>query len=115
MVYANLASDNFKEQAETIVEAMHKAGKTRLAWFSTLGIYDEVPGKFGQWNNTTLVDHEVTQKDESFKGLNFQESQSPKLLLILLRNHQNLAKHQSVLTSQIQMETGLADCKVLSK
>lgn len=56
MVYANIASNNFKEQAEAIVEAMHKAGKTRLAWFSTLSIYDEVPGKFGQWNNATLVD-----------------------------------------------------------
>ncbi|AKP67929.1 SDR family oxidoreductase [Companilactobacillus ginsenosidimutans] len=54
MVYANLAGGNIKDQAESVVEAMHKAGKTRLVWISTLGIYDEVPGKFGQWNNSTL-------------------------------------------------------------
>ncbi|KLD58596.1 NAD-dependent dehydratase, partial [Lactiplantibacillus plantarum] len=33
---------------------MHTSGLKRLIWISTLGIYDEVPGKFGQWNNATL-------------------------------------------------------------
>ena len=54
VVYANLAGGNIKEQAETIVEAMHATGLKRLIWISTLGIYDEVPGKFGEWNNKTL-------------------------------------------------------------
>lgn len=54
MVYANLAGGNIKEQAQAVVEAMHKASVTRLVWISTLGIYDEVPGKFGEWNNSTL-------------------------------------------------------------
>ncbi|WP_125762712.1 SDR family oxidoreductase [Companilactobacillus hulinensis] len=54
VVYANLAGSNIKEQAETIVEAMHATGLKRLIWISTLGIYDEVPGKFGEWNNKTL-------------------------------------------------------------
>lgn len=54
MVYANLAGGNIKEQAQAVIEAMHKASVTRLVWISTLGIYDEVPGKFGEWNNSTL-------------------------------------------------------------
>lgn len=54
MVYANLAGGNIEEQAKDVVEAMHQANVKRLVWISTLGIYDEVPGKFGEWNNKTL-------------------------------------------------------------
>ncbi|MFD1417643.1 SDR family oxidoreductase [Companilactobacillus keshanensis] len=54
VVYANLAGGNIEDQAKAVVEAMHAAGKKRLIWISTLGIYDEVPGKFGEWNNSTL-------------------------------------------------------------
>lgn len=54
VVYANLAGQNIKQQAETILAAMHTTGLKRLIWISTLGIYDEVPGKFGEWNNATL-------------------------------------------------------------
>ncbi|WP_125770922.1 SDR family oxidoreductase [Companilactobacillus furfuricola] len=54
MVYANLAGNNIEEQARDVVDAMHQAGVKRLVWISTLGIYDEVPGKFGEWNNKTL-------------------------------------------------------------
>ncbi|QLQ49854.1 SDR family oxidoreductase [Lactiplantibacillus plantarum] len=54
VVYANLAGQNIKQQAETVLKAMHTSGLKRLIWISTLGIYDEVPGKFGQWNNATL-------------------------------------------------------------
>lgn len=53
-VYANLAGNNIKEQASAVVKAMDSVGVKRLVWISTLGIYDEVPGKFGEWNNTTL-------------------------------------------------------------
>ncbi|VDG23579.1 SDR family oxidoreductase [Lactiplantibacillus mudanjiangensis] len=54
VVYANLAGQNIKTQAETVLAAMHAANVKRLIWISTLGIYDEVPGKFGAWNNATL-------------------------------------------------------------
>jgi len=54
VVYANLAGQNIKVQAETVLNAMHAAHIKRLIWISTLGIYDEVPGKFGEWNNATL-------------------------------------------------------------
>ena len=54
VVYANLAGSNIEDEARAIVKAMHAENKTRLIWISTLGIYDEVPGKFGEWNNKTL-------------------------------------------------------------
>lgn len=57
MVYANLAGDNIETQAHAVVEAMHAEKKTRLVWISTLGIYDEVPGKFGEWNKKVLGDY----------------------------------------------------------
>lgn len=59
-VYANLAGGNIEDQAKSVVEAMHSAGVKRLIWISTLGIYDEVPGKFGEWNNSTLGDYITT-------------------------------------------------------
>ena len=48
LVYANLAGANIEDQAETVVKAMDTNGIERLIWFSSLGIYDEVPGKFGE-------------------------------------------------------------------
>lgn len=60
VVYANLAGSNIEDQAKAVVEAMHAAGKKRLIWISTLGIYDEVPGKFGEWNNKTLGNYITT-------------------------------------------------------
>jgi len=57
VIYANLAGQNIKQQAQAVVNAMHAAGRQRLIWISTLGIYDEVPGKFGEWNNATLGDY----------------------------------------------------------
>jgi uncharacterized protein YbjT (DUF2867 family) len=44
VVYANLAGA-MKEQAETIVAAMHATGLTRLIFISSMGIYGEVPGE----------------------------------------------------------------------
>ncbi|MGR3741178.1 NAD(P)H-binding protein [Companilactobacillus sp. DQM5] len=35
-------------------KVMEENNVKRLIWISTLGIYDEVPGKFGEWNNATL-------------------------------------------------------------
>ncbi|WP_071130528.1 NAD(P)H-binding protein [Enterococcus timonensis] len=53
-VYANLAGKNIEQLAKNVVEAMQEAQVKRLIWISTLGIYDEVPGKFGQWNHEML-------------------------------------------------------------
>ena len=57
VVSANLAGNNIKEQAEHVVAAMTANKVKRLIWISTLGIYDEVPGKFGEWNNKVLGDY----------------------------------------------------------
>lgn len=54
VVYANLGNAKIEAQANSVVAAMTKAGVKRLIWISTLGIYDEVPGAFGQWNHQML-------------------------------------------------------------
>lgn len=54
VVYANLAGHNIEAQAKAVVAAMRAAKVKRLIWISTLGIYDEVPGAFGQWNHQML-------------------------------------------------------------
>lgn len=53
-VYANLANPSIEEQAQNIVKAMDAANVKQLVWISSIGIYDEVPGKFGEWNNAQL-------------------------------------------------------------
>lgn len=54
IVYANLAGSNIEAQAQAVVSAMKNSDVKRLIWISTLGIYDEVPGKFGEWNHQML-------------------------------------------------------------
>jgi uncharacterized protein YbjT (DUF2867 family) len=53
IVYASLAGD-VVDEARKIVAAMDKLGVKRLIWTSSLGIYDEVPGKFGELNTRAL-------------------------------------------------------------
>ncbi|GHD29797.1 NAD-dependent dehydratase [Nocardiopsis kunsanensis] len=53
LVYANLSGD-LGEQAENIVAAMTAAGVQRLVFVTALGIYDEVPGAFGEWNRSMI-------------------------------------------------------------
>lgn len=55
IVYANLAGDDIDLQVRNIVEAMHAAGAQRLIFVASLGIYDEVPGKFGAWNRSQIA------------------------------------------------------------
>jgi len=55
MVYANLSGDDIDLQANNIVEAMSAAGVKRLIFVASLGIYDEVPGKFGAWNRRQIA------------------------------------------------------------
>ncbi|MFD1559458.1 SDR family oxidoreductase [Paraburkholderia silviterrae] len=54
IVYANLTGDDIDVQARSVVAAMKAAGVKRLVFVLSLGIYDEVPGKFGEWNNATI-------------------------------------------------------------
>ncbi len=56
IVYANLTGDDLDTQADRIIAAMQDAGVKRLIFVVSLGIYDEVPGKFGAWNDQTIGD-----------------------------------------------------------
>jgi uncharacterized protein YbjT (DUF2867 family) len=54
IVYANLTGGDLDAQAKQVVAAMQATGVARLIFVLALGIYDEVPGKFGEWNNNNI-------------------------------------------------------------
>ena len=53
IVYANLAGE-LEAQTQNIITAMHAAGVKRIILINSLGIYDEVKGKFGAWNHKEI-------------------------------------------------------------
>lgn len=53
IVYANLAGD-IDTQTAHILAAMKATGVRRLVFVNSLGIYDEVPGRFGEWNRREI-------------------------------------------------------------
>lgn len=53
VVYANLAGE-VGTQTERILAAMQSKGVKRLIFVNSLGIYDEMPGKFGEWNRREI-------------------------------------------------------------
>lgn len=53
VVYANLAGE-LDKQAKRIVQSMTGSGVARLIFVTALGIYDEVPGRFGDWNRSQI-------------------------------------------------------------
>lgn len=53
IVYANLAGE-LEAQTQNIITAMHAAGVKRIILINSLGIYDEVKGKFGEWNHKEI-------------------------------------------------------------
>ena len=56
VVYANLAGD-MEGQTQNIVAVMNTLKIQRLISINTLGIYDEVPGEFGEWNNKEIGEY----------------------------------------------------------
>ncbi|HIH8964837.1 SDR family oxidoreductase [Serratia marcescens] len=54
LVYANLTGDDLDVQARVVIAAMQVRGIKRLIFVLSLGIYDEVPGKFGKWNHAII-------------------------------------------------------------
>lgn len=52
LVYINDMGD--EKSTQTIVEAMHASKVRRVIAASVLGIYDEVPGAFGEWNKSMI-------------------------------------------------------------
>lgn len=53
IVYANLAG-NLDKMAKQIVESMNGNGVKRLIFVTSLGIYNEIPGAFGKWNDRMI-------------------------------------------------------------
>lgn len=53
VVFANLAGE-VDVLAAAILAAMKAAGVNRLVFTASLGIYDEVPGAFGDWNRREI-------------------------------------------------------------
>ncbi|WP_313173896.1 SDR family oxidoreductase [Stenotrophomonas sp.] len=53
VVYANLAGDVDKQTVH-ILAVMKSKGVKRLIFVNSLGIYDEVPGQFGEWNRKEI-------------------------------------------------------------
>lgn len=54
VVYANLTGADLDKQAHSVIAAMQAEGIKRLVFVLSLGIYDEVPGKFGEWNRAII-------------------------------------------------------------
>lgn len=54
VVYANLTGEDIDQQAEHVIAAMRAARVKRLIFVTSLGIYDEVPSKFGAWNRRQI-------------------------------------------------------------
>nr|WP_315034479.1 NAD(P)H-binding protein [uncultured Chryseobacterium sp.] len=53
IVYANLAGQIDKMAGE-VVKTMEEEGVQRLIFVTSLGIYHEIPGKFGEWNDRMI-------------------------------------------------------------
>lgn len=69
IVYANLGgTSTIVRQAKAVIEAMDKQHVKRLIWISTLGIYDEVAGKFGEWNKSVLGNY-ITEYAKAAKEI----------------------------------------------
>lgn len=58
IVYVNLAGA-VDDQVAHIIVAMRAAGVDRVVFMNSLGIHDEVPGRFGRWIQDTLQDYLV--------------------------------------------------------
>ena len=53
-MYANLTGEDLYAQTKSVIAAMKTEGVKRLIFILSLGIYDEIPGAFGEWNNATI-------------------------------------------------------------
>lgn len=54
LVYANLTGSDLDDQAGSVIASMAAAGVKRLIFVLALGIYDEIPGAFGEWNRRMI-------------------------------------------------------------
>ncbi|TCD53611.1 NAD-dependent epimerase/dehydratase family protein [Alloscardovia theropitheci] len=52
---SNVDHDSDNALTQGVIDAMKKAGVSRVIAANVLGIYDEVPGEFGRWNTQMLT------------------------------------------------------------
>ncbi|WP_195701806.1 SDR family oxidoreductase [Companilactobacillus futsaii] len=55
LVYSNVGGIDLADQTKSIIKAMDQANQKRLIFISSLGTYHEVPGKFGEWNESAIA------------------------------------------------------------
>ncbi|WCG36136.1 SDR family oxidoreductase [Companilactobacillus farciminis] len=55
LVYSNVGGVDLADQTKSIIKVMDQANQKRLIFISSLGAYHEVPGKFGEWNETAIA------------------------------------------------------------
>lgn len=56
LVYSNVGGTDLFDATKSILKAMTVAKVKRLIFYSALGAYHEVPGKFGAFNETAIAD-----------------------------------------------------------
>ncbi|AVK61186.1 NAD-dependent dehydratase [Lactobacillus sp. CBA3605] len=56
LVYSNVGGRNLADQTASILAAMTATKQQRLIFINSLGVYHEVPGAFGAWNETMIAD-----------------------------------------------------------
>lgn len=54
IVFVSMGATSTVKLTETVIAAMQAAGVARVISVNDLGIYDEVPGKFGEWNKQMI-------------------------------------------------------------
>lgn len=90
-IYLNDMND--KKGVETIVRAMGAAGVKRIIVASILGIYDEVPGAFGNWNRRMVGDSGIQLHKETAALVEVPELDYTILRLTWLYNQPGNSKY----------------------
>ncbi|MGG7059798.1 NAD(P)H-binding protein [Clostridium tertium] len=92
LIYINDMGD--EKATKTIVDAMSVTGVKRVIATSILGIYDEVPGKFGKWNKNMIGSSpRMRSQIESAKIVENSNLDYTLLRLTWLYNQENNTKY----------------------
>jgi nucleoside-diphosphate-sugar epimerase len=79
---------NSRKGVQNIVNAMKESGLSRITVASILGIYDEVPGAFGQWNRRMVGDSGIQKHKETASFIEVPELDYTILRLTWLYNQE---------------------------
>lgn len=91
---------NSKESVETIAKAMKASGIKRIILASILGIYDEVPGAFGNWNRRMVGNRGIQSHKEATALFEIPEFDYTILRLTWLYNQEGNCNYQLTLKGQ---------------